>query len=52
MKNFQSQGYLGDDEKTEAFFDQEGFADVGDVGYFDDEGRIFIVGRITDMIRY
>ena len=36
---------------TIEYFDSEGFARIGDVGYFDSDGRIFILGRMNDMIR-
>ena len=31
--------------------DSEGFAVVGDIGYYDESGRIFIEGRVSDQIR-
>ena len=46
------QGYLGDSMKTQNYFDTDGFAEVGDVGYYDEEGNIFIQGRVNDLIRF
>jgi long-subunit acyl-CoA synthetase (AMP-forming) len=48
---FLVKGYLGDEEKTKDFFDEEGFAKVGDVGFYDATGTIFIEGRTNDMIK-
>jgi acyl-CoA synthetase (AMP-forming)/AMP-acid ligase II len=45
------QGYVGDPARTAAYFDVDGFAEVGDVGYFEADGKIFIEGRINDLIR-
>ncbi|MCC7286567.1 MAG: acyl--CoA ligase [Burkholderiaceae bacterium] len=40
-------GYLGDDKPVA---DAEGWIASGDLGRFDDEGRLYIVGRSKDMI--
>lgn len=45
-----SWGYLGDDAATAAAFTAEGFYKSGDLGQFDAEGYLRIVGRIKDMI--
>ena len=44
-------GYLGEAAKSQAFFDEEGFGEVGDVGHYDEDGNIYIEGRINDLIR-
>ncbi len=41
--------YRGADEKTRAAF-REGFFTVGDMGYLDEEGYLYIVDRKIDMI--
>ena len=41
-------GYL-DDEQTAAAFDDRGFH-TGDLGYADDDGRLWVVGRVDDAI--
>jgi len=41
--------YFDDPEATAAAFDAEGFLHTGDLGVFDDDGYLRIVGRIKDM---
>lgn len=45
-----SWGYLGDDEQTAKAFTADHFYRSGDLGEFDEEGYLRIVGRIKDMI--
>ena len=40
-------GYANAEEPT---FDQDGWFATGDVGYFDDDGLLYIVDRKTDMV--
>jgi long-chain acyl-CoA synthetase len=42
-------GYLRDERATDASID-EGYFTVGDAGYLDDEGFLFIVDRLKDMV--
>ena len=44
-------GYLNNEEATKNFYDSEGFAKMGDVGYHDKLGKIFFVERIKEMIK-
>jgi len=43
-------GYFEDPEATAAVFDEEGFFHTGDYGRIDDEGWIFITGRLKNLI--
>jgi malonyl-CoA/methylmalonyl-CoA synthetase len=44
------QGYLNAPEKTAAAFTEDGFFVTGDLGYLSDDGRLYLVGRQSDMI--
>ncbi|CAM8966999.1 unnamed protein product [Rhodiola kirilowii] len=43
---------LHNKEETEKTIDNEGWLHTGDIGYIDDDGDIFIVDRIKEMIKY
>jgi len=45
-----SWGYLGAAEQTKAVFTEDHFYKSGDMGQFDEDGYLKIVGRIKDMI--
>lgn len=44
-------GYYRDPEATNKLTDREGFLHSKDLGYFDSEGYLYIVGRMTDMFK-
>jgi acyl-CoA synthetase (AMP-forming)/AMP-acid ligase II len=46
------QGYLGRPDATAATIDAEGWLHTGDVGYVDEDGDIFIVDRVKELIKY
>ncbi|KAH7515480.1 hypothetical protein FEM48_Zijuj10G0030900 [Ziziphus jujuba var. spinosa] len=45
-------GYYNNDEETARTIDKEGWLHTGDIGYIDNDGDIFIVDRIKEIIKY
>ncbi|KAJ0972365.1 hypothetical protein J5N97_020324 [Dioscorea zingiberensis] len=45
-------GYIGDDEATISTLDSEGWLKTGDLCYFDQDGFLFIVDRLKELIKY
>lgn len=43
-------GYYNDPDRTDQAFDNEGWFHTDDMGYFDEDGYLFITGRADDMI--
>nr|WGU24008.1 4-coumarate:CoA ligase 2.2 [Crinum x powellii] len=46
------QGYYKNKEETAHTVDKQGWLHTGDIGYIDDDGDVFIVDRIKEMIKY
>ncbi|RLN79823.1 hypothetical protein BBJ28_00013960 [Nothophytophthora sp. Chile5] len=45
-------GYYNNPEANRVTFTDDGFVRTGDVGYIDDDGYIFIVDRLKELIKY
>ena len=53
IKNFYlMQRYLNKPAATKEYFDFEGFAHTGDMGYYTPEAQFFYVDRIKELIKY
>ena len=44
-------GYLNRYNETQEFYDKEGFAHMGDLGYYDEEGKLYYKERIKELIK-
>jgi len=44
------QGYYNRPEETAAVIDKNGFLHTGDLGHFDDKGRLYLTGRSKEII--
>lgn len=45
-------GYIGDAEATASTLDKEGWLKTGDLCYIDQDGFVFVVDRLKELIKY
>ncbi|MGI9166156.1 MAG: AMP-binding protein [Pyrinomonadaceae bacterium] len=45
-------GYLGNPQATVQMIRGDGWLRTGDIGYADDEGRLYVVDRLKELIKY
>nr|CAB3475974.1 unnamed protein product [Digitaria exilis] len=45
-------GYLGEKDATEAILDREGWLRTGDLCCIDEDGFIYVLGRLKELIKY
>ena len=47
-----SAGYIGDEAATAAAINSEGWLKTGDLCYIDNDGFLFVVDRLKELIKY
>jgi len=45
-------GYVRNEEATKLVLDSDGWYHSGDLGYYDEDGYVYVVGRIKDIFKY
>ncbi|XP_024084527.1 luciferin 4-monooxygenase-like isoform X2 [Cimex lectularius] len=49
---FMMKGYINNPEATAATFDDNGWFHTGDIGYYDEDGFLFVIDRLKDLFFY
>lgn len=47
-----TKGYFNNPEATAEMIDQEGWLHTGDIGHYDEEGILYVIGRQQEVIKY
>ncbi|EZA59029.1 Luciferin 4-monooxygenase [Ooceraea biroi] len=50
--SYMMNGYYNNPEATKNAIDSDGWLHTGDLGYYDDDGEIFLVDRMSEFINY
>ena len=45
-------GYLNNPDATQAMIDQDGWLHTGDIGHADEDGYLYVVDRVKELIKY